>query len=428
MKRRISDMLSDYEEQELHVEEKTPLSSERIREMTMRKINHTEKTRRTGRGFFGKVLIAAALISMLTITAGAAEYVFGAGDFFRSILGSELQERRELAQKDGIDVAYPETVSEGQIAVVNRLGKVFEEQTFTDQGTTMTLTAAYADENMIQLYLKLEAPEGTVLPDGILYQFCDWNAIDYSDPDHYAMFTLGEDVPYDEDERYISYSSDCVKALPDADPGDNKKDFLITLTAYPEQQLKFNDGFSKYLHIMGIYQQIPDVKGDEDGYVLLAPGEFTFDFGIANTAEQKTLDVAGLTYGGHKTRTWTHNSECKDFCKEKLTGQTDPENGLPVHSESWDYQITAKSLTISPLSAEWECDFTFSDERMVGMLDFKVVLKDGTTVPKLGSNEWVSDTKSSGITYFAVPIDMEQVDYILIGDPEIGSTHKVYVK
>ena len=140
------------------------------------------------------------------------------------------------------------------------------------------------------------------------------------------------------------------------------------------------------------------------------------------------MNVAGLTYGGHKTRTWTHNSECKDFCKEKLTGQTDPENGLPVHSESWDYQITAKSLTISPLSAEWECDFTFSDERMVGMLDFKVVLKDGTTVPKLGSNEWSSDTTSGGITYFAVPIDMEQVDYILIGDPEIGSTHKVYIK
>lgn len=426
MKRRISDMLSGYSEQELHIEQNTPLSSERIKELTMNRIEQKEeKKHRRGRGLVSKVLIAAAVISMLTMTAAAAEYVFGAGDFFRGILSSELQESKEHAQKYGIDATYPETISEGQIEVVNQLGKVFEEQSYTDQGTTMTLAAAYADANVIQLYLKAEAPEGTVLPDGIIYQFCDWNAINYSDPNHYSMFTVGENVPYDPDERYISYSSDCIKALPDADPTDNKKDFLITVTAHADQELKFNDGYSKYLHIMGIYKQVPDVNGDEDGYELLAPGEFTFDFGVTNTAQTVEIDVAGLTYGGHKTRTWTHDSECKSFCDENLTGETEPENGLPVHSESWDYTVTAKSLKLSSLSAEWECDFEYSDERMIGTLAFDVVLKDGATVPKMGSNDWSGDNCSGGITYFAVPIDLEEVDYILIGDPEIESTHKV---
>ena len=61
-------------------------------------------------------------------------------------------------------------------------------------------------------------------------------------------------------------------------------------------------------------------------------------------------------------------------------------------------------------------------------LDFSVVLKDGTTVPTLNiGGMWDGEGESGGTTYFAVPIDMEQVDYILLGDSEIGSTHKVYL-
>ena len=61
-------------------------------------------------------------------------------------------------------------------------------------------------------------------------------------------------------------------------------------------------------------------------------------------------------------------------------------------------------------------------------LGFQVVLKDGTTVPTLPiGGSYDGEGYSGGTTYFAVPIDMEQVDHILIGDPEIGSTHKVYL-
>ncbi|MBQ2855313.1 MAG: DUF4179 domain-containing protein [Oscillospiraceae bacterium] len=416
MKRRISDMLDGFPAEAVELQETAPLSSQRIKELTMRKIEQKEKkSRRIG----VKILALAAAISMLGVTAFAAEEIFGAGDFFRSILGIQLQESRDHAEKNNLDVTYAETISEEQIEVVNQLGQVFETQSFTDQGTTMTMTAAYADENIVHMYLKLEAPEGTVLPDDILYTFCDWNR-----DDDYCMITVGEGAPYES----IGFTSDCIKVLPDADPTDNKKEFLVTLTNSFSEYVKFNDGHSKYLNVAGIYRQDVNVDGDDDGYTLLAPGEFTFDFGLVNGAQAVELDVKGLTYGGDKTRTWTHDSPCDTFCDENLTGETEPGTGLPVHSESWNYTVTAKKLSLSSLSASWECSYECDDRTMGFGLSFRVILKDGSTVPTLPiGGMWDGDGTSGGTTYFAVPIDLEQVDHILLGDSEIGSTHKIYL-
>lgn len=421
MKRRISDLLDGYPEKTINLEQSTPLSSQRIKELTMSKIQHKEKK---GKRIVFRILAAAAAISMLTMTAFAAEEILGAGAFFRSILGVELEESREHARENGLDVTYAETISEEQIQIVNELGQVFETQSFTDQGTTMTMTAAYADENIVHMYLQVAAPEGTVLPDDIIYTFCDWNNISRDGANPYRLFTPAEDAPYDS----IGHTSDCIKALPDADPTDNKKEFLVTLTNSFSEKVKFNDGYSKYLNVAGIYRQDVNINGDDDGYTLLAPGSFTFDFGMVNEAKAVELDVKGLTYGGDKSRTWTHDSPCQELCRENLTGETDPDTGLPIHAERWNYTVTAKYLSISPLSAQWECAYECDNEQLGCNLGFTVVLKDGTTVPTLPiGGSWDGEGKSGGTTYFAVPIDLEQVDYILLGDPEIDSTHKVFL-
>lgn len=387
----------------------------------MNKINQKEKK---SRRIAVKILALAAAVSMLGVTAFAAEEIFGAGDFFRGILGIQLEESRDRAEEYEVDVTYAESISEEQLEVVNQLGQVFEEQTYTDQGTTMTMTAAYADENIVHMYLTVEAPEGTVLPDDILYTFCDWNSLHGNDENEYRLFSVAEEAPYDS----IGFTSDCIKVLPDSDPTDNKKEFLVTLTNSFSEDVKLNDGYSKYLNVAGIYRQDVNVDGDDDGYTLLAPGEFTFDFGLANEAKAVGLDVSGLTYGGNKSRTWTHDSPCLEPCQEELTGETDPETGLPIHAQHWNYSVTAEYLTLSPLSARWECSYECDDWTMGFNLAFQVVLKDGTTVPTLPiGGGWDGEGKSGGTTYFAVPIDLEQVDYILLGDPEINSTHKVYL-
>ena len=94
MKRNISDMLDHMTVEAMDLDRSTPLSSQRIKELTMMKINHKEKkSRRMG----VKLLALAAAISMLGVTAFAAEEIFGAGDFFRNILGIRLQESRDRA-------------------------------------------------------------------------------------------------------------------------------------------------------------------------------------------------------------------------------------------------------------------------------------------------------------------------------------------
>lgn len=417
MKRRISDLLNGFRDDTVELNSETPLSSQRIKELTMSKINR-EKKNTSGKRIAFRVMVAAAAVSLMTLTAFAAENLFGAGDWFREVLGKRLEEDRQFVQQEGLDITLPETVGQEQIQVVSDLGKVFEETSIESEGTTMTLTAAYADENVIHLYFQAEAPEGTVLPDGILYQFYDYNA----EGERWNILELPEGAPY----GLSGYQVE-VEALPDEDPTDNRKDFQVTMKAQSGMEMKFNDGVSKLYHITGIYEQVVNMNGDEDGYVRLAPGEFTFDIGIANQAEVVELDVASLTYGGTKHRTWTHDSPCKEFCQENLTGETDSETGLPIHGESWDYTVTPKRLAISPLSADWECGYTCSDERVSFVLSFRVVMKDGSSPLMEDGGGLQGEGWGSGTKYFSTPIDLEQVDYILVGDPEINSTHKVYL-
>ena len=148
MKRRISDMLEEISDQRVELNNGTPLSSERIRELTMSKIGYSEKKgKRTG----FRLLVAVAVVAALTVTAVAAEEVFGAGDWFRQILKLQLEEDGDRAEESGIHVQ--ETLQEGQVEVVNRLGKVFEEESQTSEGTTVTMHAAYGDESILHLYL-----------------------------------------------------------------------------------------------------------------------------------------------------------------------------------------------------------------------------------------------------------------------------------
>ena len=413
MKKRISDLLDDFPAPQIQVETSTPLSSKRIRELTMKQVNPSNRAA-VKRNLL-RLLAAAAVISLLTITAVAVEEVFHASAWFQGILNRQLEEDRDMVDKGAWDVTVRETLSQGQLDVVDSLGGSFQPQSATDQGTTMTLTAAYGDAHVVHLYLEVTAPQGTVLPDGIQYTFWDRNRQDV------RMFSVEEDAPYD----HTGIGFLWIEALPDGDPTDNIKDFHLTIEAPGQHQgLQMNDGYGKYIHISGIYQQVLDAR---DGYELLAPGAFTFDFSLANEARAVTLDTQGCSYGGDKTRTWTHNSPCDETCRESLTGETDPDTGLPIHTESWSYTVTVETLALSPLSAEWEVRYTCTDETRVCGLDFQVVMKDGTS--PMQRRVWIQEdvNASKGVCLFTTPIDFDEIDYILIGDTELGSTQRVYL-
>lgn len=391
----------------------------------MSRINNDKRTHRHT-GF--RLLVIAAVIAALTLTAVAAEEIFGAGDWFRGILSAQLASDAERVKDGG--VAIQKSISDAQIDVVTDMGRVFEEQTQTSEGTTVTMHAAYGDANILHLYFTVAAPEGAVLPDDILYSFHDGNA-QYQEPEEwYIPLTPGEDAPY----KTISQQVD-IEALPDEKPGDNMKDFHVSIHGQAGTACSFNDGYSKFFNIRGIWQQVPDVNMDEDGYELLAPGEFSFEVGLtAEAAMIELKEAEGFVYGGEKSRTWTHDSACF-LCEEVLTGENDPETGLPVHCETWNYQVTVKRVCISPMSVEWEVEYTCDDGQKGFGLDYRVVMKDGTS-PVAGKGGSLNDApqwltggpgKAEGLTYFSIPIDLTEVDYILIGDEELGQTMKLYL-
>lgn len=412
MKQRISDLLDSVPVDPVELNEVTPLSSSRIKELTMSKIENKDfkekKTRRGGSRIAFNILVAAVAISMLTVTVSAAEYIFGAGDWFKGRMEEQLEQGREMAQWEDPDVNVAETVSQGQIDTVNKLGQNFKEQTITQNGTTMTMTAAYGDASVMHAYVRVEAPAGTVLPDGITYNFFNYSG------DNWDFITIAGGSPYKEMDGYIIE----VTPVEDEDPADNKKDFDIFITNQLGGRPAFNDGVKKQLHITGVYKQKVNANGDQDAYEPFAEGNFTFDIGLINQAEVCEVDVSQAEYGGHKVRHWTHegvphNDGCAPY----------DENG--VHTEEFDYTVSPDYLHISPLTAQWKCHFTCTDERVSPSLLFQIIMKDGTTAVGMDAGGEMGDDFVSGLTVFSAPIDLDQVDYILVGDPDLGEPVKL---
>lgn len=144
MKRNISDLLDSYPVEGLDLGITTPYSSSRIKELTMNKVS-MNKPRKHVRPL--RFLAVAAIISTLTVSALAVGHVLGAGALLQNF----------FAEKNG-------SLSDGQIQVIDQMGKTFENGV-TSNGTTITPIAALADENVYYLRLQIKAPEDMILPD-----------------------------------------------------------------------------------------------------------------------------------------------------------------------------------------------------------------------------------------------------------------------
>jgi len=89
MKRNISDILDAYEDSSVVLEQDTPLSSQRIKELTMSKM----KVRRNVRHLGVRLIAVAAIISLLAVTAFGAESAVGWFQaFFSESAGAELSQ------------------------------------------------------------------------------------------------------------------------------------------------------------------------------------------------------------------------------------------------------------------------------------------------------------------------------------------------
>ena len=380
MKRNISDLLDRYPAEDVELGGNSPYSSNRIKEITMKNIRTETKSRK--RGFKpARLLVAAAVAAAFTVSALAAGRLLG-GELFGDVFSR------------GNDSLTP-----GQMETIDRLVQTFEGQdgaapaAVTDNGASITPLAALADGNIYYLRLRVEAPEGTALPDldwerdGACYQLFGPEAAD-----RLTLEPAQGAYPADA----FGYQLD-FRPLPDSEPNDNVKEFVVQFTNLSDDGIALNDGVSKQLTIHGLWTQDSDKV-----YTPIFTGEFAFDIGLNFQSQLLDLAVDGLT--------WSTRAE-------------DEFRGV-----AYDVTNTVKQMSLSPLSLSYRYTTTLPKDNNwigAGLGPVEIVLKDGTAIPCIhGCDTDVGDSQTGtreleGFVVFDQPRDLSQVDYVQYGENKI---------
>lgn len=373
MRQRISDLLDGCEDGGVELSGGTPLSPARIKELTMNKI--TPKQNKLHRLPL-RLLAAAAIVAALTASALAVNYVIGAGGLMQDFFA-----------KDG------EPLSSGQIENLDQIGQTFEGGV-TDNGATITPIAALADENCYYLRLRVEAPEGTVLPDlnpdtDGFYQLSGRNW-----PEEKLTFTseTGEDIR--------GYGA-TLEWQPDSDSTDNVKEVVIRFTAQGTEPAVYNNQEGKILTIHGLWIQAPDKV-----YTPVFTGNFVLDVGGHFERRSLSVDCGGVDYmdeTGLGYTTWLDRVELTPLSisvwfrdNEKPGQKSDVCFGPGVPN---GIQIVLKDGTVAFDSVPWWEE----DVEALGW-DAATMLADSPV------------NNRNGYGPFEQPLDLDQVDYIKFGD------------
>lgn len=384
MNKPIFDLLDAYEDDSVEPADAAPLSSARIKELTMNKI--ADKTnKRTLRRAPLRILAAAAAAAALVFSAVAAN-VWGAGDFMKDMFAAWNEE--------------PLTAT--QVEILNSMGYVFDGSdtySVTSNGATITPISAMADEDSCYLHLRVEAPEGVVLPD--LEEYTCYALLPF------AKLEL-ENLEPETGDRMVER---CI-ALPDNDPTDNVKDIVLWLTGIQGgKSLGFNDGSPKWLTIRGLgiisWSDTRDPIETE-----LFRGEFRFDIGAHFESQVAAIDCGGALWA-------------------------DPETGEA------NYMDTMK---LSPLGLGFyfRTNLRWDNGRRRPQVpgDVRVVMKDGSELfvshccayvidedhpdhsdpyYQIGPDLLTQEAEWSTFEYYAfeTPLDLSQVDYVQFGEDYI---------
>lgn len=380
MKRNISDLLDRYPAEDVELGGNSPYSSNRIKEITMKNIHTETKSRK--RGFKpARLLVAAAVAAAFTVSALAAGRLLG-GELFGDVFSR------------GNDSLTP-----GQMETIDRLVQTFEGQdgaapaAVTDNGASITPLAALADENVYYLRLRVEAPEGTALPDldwerdGACYQLFGPEA-----DDHLTLEPAEGAYPADTFGYQLNF-----RPLPDSEPNDNVKEFVARFTNLSDGGIALNDGVSKVFTVRGLWTQDSD-----KGYTPIFTGTFAFDIGLNFQSQLAELEAGGLT--------WSTRAE------DELRGAV------------YDVTNTVEQMSLSPLSLSYRYTTTLpADNNWIGagLGPVEIVLTDGTSIPCIHGrdtdvgNSQAGTRELEGFAVFDQPLDLSKVDHLQYGDNKI---------
>ena len=345
----MTDLLDGWEDGSVELLPPAGMSPERIKEKTMEKIRQTKRPRRR---MGVRLLACAALAAVFTVSAMAAYHLWGPGELFDPFF------TLESAPLNG-----------GQKELLDQIGAT-DLPPVTSNGVTLPPLAAIADEHTLYLRLRLEAPEGTVLPD--MGEQADHIAYDV------------ELVNADTGER-LNWGMQKARFLPDDTPGDNSLELVFMLLGGPNGA-NWIDGTSKTLTISGL-ALFPD-----DGERMRLDGKWSFS--LDGFYPSKAVEVNPI--------------------------------GAACWDEETERMVTLEGLTLSPLSASFTTSYpTWGDERGIfALAEIELVFQDGSTVSfDSGSgNTSQGPDGEGGVVYFTgvhsfdAPLDLTQLDHIQFGE------------
>lgn len=353
MKRNISDLLDTLTPETVELDTHTPLSSRRIKELTMSKITKTHQGRRLG----FRLLLIAAVIATLTVSVFAAENIMSYDNWFSDFFsGKEVVADISESQLE---------LMESSITPIN--------QSVTSGGYTVTLENAVTDGFLAYFTFRVDAPFWKTL-DGI----------------HYGFETVPLDVFGESNgEGDVNVRSGGWELLEDEDPTDNSVRILLQMDvnnpAYMTSAL--TDGQEKIITLSGLTEYY---SGDISPQVI-AEGDWEFTFRLSD-ATLLTQEVEMLS----------SPVRCTGW---RMSGQNFFEVAVKVTS----FRLRALTATLvyeKPLTGTWQG---------INLDAIYVVLKDGSRIRAGFSSSIPIDDTYECTYHFDVPISFADVDYVEFG-------------
>lgn len=330
MKRNISELLNDLDVEDIPLSTHTPLSACRIKDKAIKQIG--ERKHKNLR-WIGRVAAVAAAVMLMTLTAFAAENVIEV-DFLESVFKKPLTNKQQQ--------------------VVETLNKDFTDHNSTEpvtsNGATLTPISAICDTRICYLHVRLEAPQGVVLPDLPEGQVYSFNGEGYNEKMQIKYFQYTETV-----------NNVTAEALPDADPTDNIKEFTLKINA--DWYMGFN-GEKASLKIYGLWIK----KENKNVYKNLFRCNMKTDFTVGYRGDR--IDITDI--------------------------------GKTVYNEQYDFSVTLERLYITHLRVVIHYTATEPNDFQEIIPDgavCRLVMKDGTSV-LVGNQSKESDGEMVG--YFRV--------------------------
>ena len=349
MKRNISDLMEHIAPEAVDLGD-TPLDAARIREITMDRINTKKPIRRWGM----RLLLAAAITVLLTVSVFAAENIMTYDDWFRDFFS-------------GKEVVAD--ISENQLSLLeSSLTPI--NQSVTSNGYTVTLETAITDGYVAYFTFRVDAPEGVVL-DKYRYDFGE-----------VPLDIFGEDI----DDGDITIQSGGWRTLEDEDPTDNTVRLLLEISVSDPANMDsaLTDKAEKTITLNTFLGD----AGPESPCEIQAEGEWRFSFTLPDT-DLVTQEVEMLSSPVRCTA-------------RRQSGQHN--FNIAVQVTSFRLRpLTATLIFEEPLTGFWE-----------GIIldPIHVILKDGSRVlARFSSGSYRGDVCICTME-FDVPVSFADVDYI----------------